>query len=77
MTLARCPAKFRQQDVTRALRAARAAGLQVTGYEIDPVTGKIIVNTSGGGRPLSAPDSPLDRWLASHAHKTPRHQSRP
>jgi hypothetical protein len=32
--MARAPAAFRQSDVTRALRAASAAGLQVTGYKI-------------------------------------------
>ena len=32
--------KFRQQELTRALRAARAAGLEISGYEIDPVSGK-------------------------------------
>jgi len=54
-------ATFRQLDVTRALRAARAAGLEVSGYEIDPVTGKIIVNTSTGAKP--SPASELDKWL--------------
>jgi hypothetical protein len=38
----RRPVLFRQQDVIRALRAARAAGLEISGYEIEP-TGKIAV----------------------------------
>jgi hypothetical protein len=75
--MARRPSTFRQQDVTRALRAARAAGLEVSGYEIDPATGKIIVNTSGVGSLVPTLDSALDRWLARHARKTPRPQSRP
>jgi hypothetical protein len=42
--MARAPSTFRQSDVTRALRAAAAAGLNVVGYEIDK-QGKIVVMT--------------------------------
>ncbi len=57
---------FRQADVTRALRAARAAGLEVAGYEIDPVTGKIMVTTKSPGGEAPAGND-LDKWLAAHA----------
>ena len=61
-------ATVRQHDVTRVLRAALAAGLHVSGYEVDPVTGKIQVNTGAfTPKDTSAPD--LDRWLLKHGHK--------
>jgi hypothetical protein len=43
--MARAPAIFRQQDVTRAFRAARAAGVKVARVEIDP-NGRIVIVTT-------------------------------
>lgn len=55
---------FRQSDVTRALRAAKAAGLVVIGYMIE-ADGKIVVNTANSAP--SNPGAPLDKWMAEHA----------
>jgi len=56
--------KFRQQDVTRALKGAIAAGVEIARVEIDP-TGKIVIQLSNGEvKEQSAPDD-LDRELAA------------
>jgi hypothetical protein len=64
--MARSPSTFRQHDVTKALRAAVAAGLHVAGYKIDP-QGKIEVVI---GKPGAQDSTPLDQWIADHADQT-------
>jgi hypothetical protein len=66
MSRPRAPSTFRQQDVTRALRAAAAAGLRVAGFKIDP-QGKIEVEIE---QPEAQDSSPLDTWMAKHASDT-------
>jgi hypothetical protein len=57
----RTPSTFRQQDVTRAVKAVAAAGVDIARVEIDS-TGKIVIVT---GKPLdaTAPQDDLDREL--------------
>jgi len=69
------PAKFRQVDVTRALRAAKAAGLEVTGYQID-AEGRIAITTAVGHIPTGATSTvapgrlALERWKVEQSGKT-------
>jgi len=56
-------AAFKQADVTRALKAAVAAGIEVARVEIEARTGKIIISTP---RRRDEPDSPYDAWKAEN-----------
>jgi hypothetical protein len=41
-------AAFRQADLTRAIKAAKAAGVEIGRIEIDPASGKIVIIPAGG-----------------------------
>jgi hypothetical protein len=67
--MTRGPCTFRQQDVTRAIRAVRAAGLPVS-VTVDPQTGAITIATVEAAAQDST--TPLDQWMAGHANKAER-----
>ena len=56
-------ARFKQADATRALRAAQAAGLKVSGYKITPC-GEIVVMF---GDDMSEPRNSFDALLGKAA----------
>jgi len=58
----RRPAPFRERDVVKALKGARAAGIEIARIEIDPV-GKIVLMASADSRELL---SPLEKWKQDH-----------
>jgi hypothetical protein len=57
----RCPARFLQSDVRRAVQGAMDAGITVARVEIDP-DGKIVI-VSGEGKSQEAPTL-LEAWKA-------------
>jgi hypothetical protein len=60
--MARAPCTFRQTDLTRAVKAVVAAGVEITRIEIDK-TGKIVIVTATA--PADGPQGELDRELAA------------
>jgi hypothetical protein len=71
------PARFRQVDVTRALRAARAAGLEVSKVEINAEGGIVITNSVGhiptltGESAVPPEQGAYERWKAKRSEKMP------
>jgi hypothetical protein len=72
--VARAPSTFRQQDVTRAVKAVTAAGVHIARVEIDK-TGKIVIITADGtGR--SGEMMEANEWdraqICAGLHRPPR-----
>jgi hypothetical protein len=59
--MARGRLTFKQADMTRAMRAATAAGIQVARVEVDNA-GKIVIIV---GKPAGGAEDPLDAELAA------------
>jgi hypothetical protein len=57
--MARGPLTFRQNDLTRAVRAVRNAGVEVLRVEVDK-DGKIIVVTAETGK--TVPATGINEW---------------
>jgi hypothetical protein len=58
---------LRQSAITRVLRAAKAAGMDVGRFEVDPETGKIVVFASDGSKNERV-NGEVEQWLEKHAH---------
>jgi hypothetical protein len=54
--------RFRQREISRALRAARDAGEAIERVEIDPTTGKISVILAKSGERVA--DNEVENWLS-------------
>jgi hypothetical protein len=58
--MARAPSTFRQQDVTKAVKAVAAAGMHIARIEIDKA-GKIVIITGGTNDQL-AESTEANEW---------------
>jgi hypothetical protein len=67
--MSRTPSTFRSRDLTRAVKAVVAAGVDVARVEID-TAGKIVIVTSKTSRiaetPMNDLDRELEQWEARH-----------
>jgi hypothetical protein len=63
--MARASSTFRQQDVTRALKAVTAAGVDIARIEIDKAGKIVIVTTNEESQGGPAVQDDLDRELAA------------
>jgi len=68
--MSRGPRTFRQTDVSRAVKAAIAAGLKVSAVRINPQTGMIEIVT---GDTPGQDSNLLDQWIAKHARQAEGH----
>jgi hypothetical protein len=68
----RRPCRSSQRDLTRAIRAARAAGVEVSRAEVD-AAGKISIVVGKPEAIGSAAQNPLDDWIVAHARKSQGH----
>jgi hypothetical protein len=62
----RSPSTFRQQDVTRAVKAVVAAGVGIARVEIDRAGKITIIATSSSADPSNDLDGELEEWEARH-----------
>lgn len=63
--MARGSSGCKQRDITRALKGARDAGLEISRFEVDP-EGRIVVVA---GSAQEEPATDFDRWKRDHADK--------
>ena len=59
--MARAPSTFRQQDVTKAVKAVTAAGVDIARVEIDK-SGKITIIAASGYEPYGKGREEANEW---------------
>ena len=63
----RTSSTFRQRDVTKAIKAATAAGVGIARVEIDKAGKIIIITGETTEQPYQASGNDLDNWIAKRA----------
>jgi hypothetical protein len=55
--MARAPSTFRQQDVTKAVKAVTAGGVNIARIEIDKEGKIVIIAVNAGDQPVQVPEA--------------------
>lgn len=63
--------RFKQADVSRAVRGAQRAGMSVGRVEID-ADGKIVILAGENAQRADTPDAALEKWMGRHASQNAR-----
>jgi hypothetical protein len=61
VAMTRAPSTFRQQDVTKAVKAVAAAGVHIARVEIDKA-GKIVIITTDATENQSGESAEVNEW---------------
>jgi hypothetical protein len=61
VAMTRAPSTFRQQDVTKAVKAVAAAGVHIARVEIDKA-GKIVIITTDATENQSSESAEVNEW---------------
>jgi hypothetical protein len=61
------PHVFKHRDIVRAVKAARAAGIDASQVKVDPHTGEITVGPAPGADGTGVRDDvDVEQWLSKH-----------
>jgi hypothetical protein len=64
--MSRPPPRFTQRDVARLMRSVEAQGKSVAAIRVEPDGALVAIL---GEPSKTEPETPLDLWLADHAHQ--------
>jgi hypothetical protein len=70
--MSRTKCAFRQSDVTRAVKAVRAAGVDVAGVKVEK-DGFTVITGKPNDITVEPATNDLDKWIAANADANQRH----
>lgn len=71
--MGRAPSLFRQQDMARAIKAAKSGGLDITRVEVDPKTGHFVLVVKNE----DATETKINPWDNAPVHDPAERRRKP
>jgi hypothetical protein len=71
--MSRSRSAFRQSDVTRAIKGAQAAGVDVAGVKVEKDGGFTVIAGKPNDITVAPATNDLDKWIAANADANQRH----